>query len=96
MITMIKKTLAVIVLAAMVAGSVCAPAFGQPMTKAEKRRLFLKGAKLWGVYCNQCHNARPPGEKAPYEWDMEIMHMRTLSNMPEDDAQAIVQYLKAK
>ncbi len=66
------------------------------LSRAEKRRLFLKGAKLWPVYCNQCHNARPPGEKAPYEWDQEIMHMRMLGNMPADDARALVQYLKAR
>jgi hypothetical protein len=64
------------------------------MTKAERARLFLKGAELWPIYCNQCHNARPPSEKAPYEWNQIIIHMRTLSNMPASDANAILEYLK--
>ncbi len=66
----------------------------QNLSKAERRQLLIKGAKLWGVYCNQCHNARPGSEKAPYEWDQEIMHMRTLGNIPAADARAIVEYLK--
>jgi hypothetical protein len=72
------------------------PVFAQAPSKAEKRRLILKGSKLWPVYCNQCHNARPPGEKAPYEWDQEIMHMRMLGNIPADDARALVEYLKTR
>ena len=34
-------------------------------------------------------------EKAPYEWDSIMMHMRTLGNFPPDDAKAILEYLKA-
>ena len=66
------------------------------MTPAEHKRLFREGAKLWPVYCNTCHNARPGSEKAPYEWDMIIMHMRTLGNFPQEDTQAILEYLKAR
>ena len=47
-------------------------------------------------YCNTCHNARPGSEKAPYEWDQIMMHMRTLGNLPPDDANAILEYLKAR
>ena len=91
-----RRLLIVILLAGVALGSVCTSVSAGPPTKAERRRLILKGAKLWPVYCNQCHNARTPGEKAPYEWDQEIMHMRTLSSMPADDARAIVEYLKAR
>jgi mono/diheme cytochrome c family protein len=66
----------------------------QQMTPAEKRELFREGAKLWPVYCAQCHNARPGSEFAPYQWNQIIMHMRGLSNMPAKDAQAILVYLK--
>jgi len=65
-------------------------------TPAEHRRLFRLGAKLWPLYCNTCHNARPGSEKAPYEWDQIVMHMRTVGNIPPDDAKAILQYLKAR
>jgi hypothetical protein len=62
---------------------------------AEHRQLVIKGAKLWPIYCNQCHNARPGSEKSPYEWNQIMMHMRTLGNIPPDDAKAILEYLKA-
>lgn len=91
-----RRVLIAILLAGIALGSVCTRASAGALTKAERRRLILKGAKLWPVYCNQCHNARTPGEKAPYEWDQEIMHMRTLSSMPADDARALVEYLKAR
>lgn len=68
----------------------------QPDDEAAKRQRFRLGAKLWTVYCNECHNARTPAEKAPHEWDMVIMHMRSLGNIPPDDAKALVEYLKAR
>ena len=66
----------------------------QEISPAEHKRLFREGAKLWPIYCNTCHNARPGSEKAPYEWDQIMMHMRTLGNIPPDDADAILVYLK--
>jgi mono/diheme cytochrome c family protein len=63
--------------------------------QAEHRQLVVRGAKLWPVYCNACHNARPGSEKAPYEWNQIMMHMRTLGNIPPEDAKAILEYLKA-
>ena len=63
---------------------------------ADQKRMFRKGAQLWPIYCNTCHNARPGSEKAPYEWDQVIMHMRALGNIPPDDASAILVYLKAR
>jgi mono/diheme cytochrome c family protein len=62
----------------------------------EQKRVFREGAKLWPVYCNTCHNARPGSEKAPYEWDLIMMHMRSLENMTPDNAKAILEYLKAR
>ena len=62
----------------------------------EQKLLFREGAKLWSVYCNTCHNARPGSEKAPYEWDLIMMHMRSLENMTPDNAKAILEYLKAR
>ena len=38
----------------------------------------------------------PGSEKAPYEWDLIMMHMRTLGNFPQEDTQAILEYLKAR
>ena len=67
---------------------------GSQLTKREKAELFRRGAQLWLVYCAQCHNARPGSEFAPYQWDQIMMHMRGLSNMPAQNARAIVEYLK--
>ena len=65
------------------------------MSQAEQKRLFREGARLWPLYCNTCHNARPGSEKSSYEWDQIIMHMRSLGNIPEEDAEAIKVFLKA-
>ena len=40
-------------------------------SKAEKQKLFLDGARLWPVYCSQCHNARPGSEFSPAQWDVD-------------------------
>jgi mono/diheme cytochrome c family protein len=92
-----KKIILAFAIAALTFGTLVAPlmAADGPMSAAEKRRLFRKGAQLWPVYCNTCHNARPGSEKASYEWDAIMMHMRTLGNLPPDDANAILVYLKA-
>ncbi|HUO06111.1 MAG TPA: hypothetical protein VMU16_13020 [Candidatus Binataceae bacterium] len=92
-----RKAIFVIIISGLVIGAIGRPAFAEDnMSKAEKRELFRKGAKLWPIYCAQCHNPRPPGEKAPYEWDQVIMHMRQISNMPAANARAILIYLKSR
>ncbi len=67
-----------------------------PITPAERMQLMMRGAQLWPLYCNTCHNARAGGEKAPYEWNQIIMHMRTLGNIPPEDVKALMVYLEAK
>ena len=60
----------------------------------EQRELFVKGAKLWPVYCAQCHNARPGSQFSPSQWDAITMHMRTQSIMPAENMRAIKEFLK--
>jgi mono/diheme cytochrome c family protein len=60
----------------------------------EQRQLFVEGAKLWPVYCAQCHNARPGSQFSPSQWDTITMHMRTQSIMPAKDMRAIKEFLK--
>jgi hypothetical protein len=72
-----------------------ARAASDPSPAQERRQLFLRGAELWPIYCNTCHNARPGSEFSPVEWNMIIMHMRTQANLPPQDAKAILEYLKA-
>ena len=92
-----KKIFAAIALAALTIGLAGVPASAQDnSTAAEHRRLFREGAQLWPMYCNTCHNARPGSEKAPYEWDLIIRHMRTLGNVPAGDERALLEYLKSR
>ncbi len=82
----------------LMAGSLSVRAADGPEEAARKRRhmeLFRKGAKLWPIYCNHCHNARDASEFAPYQWDQIMMHMRTLGNLPPEDASALLEYLKS-
>ena len=61
---------------------------------SDRRMMFRRGAQLWPVYCNTCHNARPGPEFSPAEWNMIMMHMRTQANLTGQDARAILEYLK--
>lgn len=65
----------------------------EPKTQ-EQRELFVEGAKLWPVYCAQCHNARPGSQFSPAQWDIITMHMRTQSIMPAKNMRAIKEFLK--
>jgi mono/diheme cytochrome c family protein len=94
-----RKILIAILLAGIELGAIWGRSLAQQQTpedEAERRQRFRLGAKLWPVYCNQCHNARTPAEKAPYEWDMVIMHMRSLGNIPPEYEKALLEYLKAR
>ena len=91
-----KKRLIATLFVVVALGSICGLALAQPANDAERKQLILKGSRLWPIYCNQCHNARPPGEKAPHEWDMIIMHMRSRGNIPPENARALLEYLKSR
>ncbi len=71
--------------------------FGQAdeQTDKEKRALILKGNELWGQYCSNCHNAPPAADRAPHEWDVIALHMRTRANLPAEQARAIFAYLRS-
>ena len=73
----------------------CAAGFEPASSPEERRALFRRGAQLWPVYCNTCHNARTAAEFSPAEWTMILMHMRTQANLPAEDARAVLEYLKS-
>jgi hypothetical protein len=83
------------VLAALAAGVARAESL-QPTEEQRQHHLelFRKGSALWPIYCKHCHEARNAAEFAPYQWDQIMMHMRTMENMPIEDANAILEYLK--
>ena len=90
-----KKLLLIVCMMTALLGSTLRPGMADDDAKAEKRQLFRDGAKLWPVYCAQCHNARTGSEFAPYQWNAILMHMRTQANLPVRDARAILEYLKS-
>jgi hypothetical protein len=91
---MLNRT--ILALAAVLAlAATCAPfALAAEQLPAEQRRLFIEGARLWPVYCAQCHNARPGSQFSPAQWDAITMHMRTQSIMPAKNMRAIKEFLK--
>jgi mono/diheme cytochrome c family protein len=94
---MMTKTLTAIALALLalpLLGSMVAAE--EKPSKAEEKALFRQGAELWPQVCGTCHNARPGGERSPAEWDTIMMHMRSVANLPAEDAQAIMVFLKAR
>lgn len=92
-----RSTMTTIVTAIIAITTLSAPMFlhADETGKAEQRKLFREGARLWPVYCAQCHQARPGGQFSAVQWNSIMMHMRTQSEMPAKDARAILEYLKA-
>lgn len=87
------KVLILMAIAAAASAGLCRTVDAEEMTK-EQHKLFVTGAKLWPVYCAQCHNARPGSQFSPAQWDAITMHMRTQSIMPAKDMRAITEFLK--
>ncbi len=88
-IALALAAIAAVALSALGAGRALAAESGEA-----QRELFKQGAKLWPVYCAQCHNARPGSEFSPAQWNIIMMHMRTQANLPANDARALTEYLK--
>jgi mono/diheme cytochrome c family protein len=75
--------------------AVCPPSgIAAEANSTEERELFVSGARLWPVYCAQCHNARPGSQFSPAQWESISMHMRTISNMPAKNIRAIKAFLQ--
>jgi len=89
-----RRLLSMVQLMTLIVGLLC-PSSQASESQTTSRQLFREGAKLWPVYCAQCHNARPGSQFAPYQWDAILMHMRTQANLPAQNARAILEYLKA-
>jgi mono/diheme cytochrome c family protein len=70
-------------------------AWAGPPDGTEQKMLFRRGAQLWPQTCGNCHKPRPGGERSPVEWDTIMLHMRTVANLPADDARAIQAFLRA-
>jgi mono/diheme cytochrome c family protein len=93
-IAMLNRTILALA-AVLVLIAICTPfAFPAVQPSPEQRRLFVEGARLWPVYCAQCHNARPGSQFSPAQWEAITMHMRTQSIMPAKNMRAIKEFLQ--
>jgi mono/diheme cytochrome c family protein len=63
---------------------------------ADSRELFREGSKLWPQTCGTCHKPQPGSDRSPAEWDIIMMHMRSVANLPTRQTEAILAYLKAR
>ena len=92
--TTLSKSIVIRLLAIVLLALTAGMALAAESEQQQQRQLFKLGAKLWPVYCAQCHNARPGSEFSPVQWDVIMMHMRTQANLPANDARAMTEYLK--
>ena len=92
--TTLSKSIVIRLLAIVLLALIAGKALAAESEQQQQRQLFKLGAKLWPVYCAQCHNARPGSEFSPAQWDVIMMHMRTQANLPANDARAMTEYLK--
>jgi hypothetical protein len=92
--TTLSKSIVIRLLAIVLLALTAGKALAAESEQQQQRQLFKLGAKLWPVYCAQCHNARPGSEFSPVQWDVIMMHMRTQANLPASDARAMTEYLK--
>ena len=60
------------------------------------KALVRRGARLWSPYCGACHNARPPSERSPTEWETIALHMRVRANLSARDTEALLAFLKSR
>lgn len=54
----------------------------------------LSGAVLWAQNCNRCHNMRAPQEFNDSQWSIIVSHMRTIANLPGEQANKILKFLQ--
>jgi len=90
----VRKVTPLVVL--LLGGFAAVLSWAQDTTSEDKKALYLRGSDEWGQYCANCHNATPPSDRAPHEWDTIMQHMRVRANMPAESARAIVEYLRSR
>lgn len=70
----------------------CAGDGGKPATSARSDK---SGSELWGENCGRCHTTRSPTLYSDAQWALIMQHMRTMANIPGEDARKIEAFLKA-
>jgi len=54
----------------------------------------LSGAELWSQNCSRCHNMRAPQEFNDSQWNIIMAHMRSVGNIPGEQAREILKFLQ--
>lgn len=62
---------------------------------AESSNPSIAGATAWQQQCIRCHEYRTPSAYNDSEWETTLLHMRTRANLPAEDAQAILEFMKS-
>lgn len=65
-------------------------------TSSSKIVQNASGAQLWAMKCQACHNAPPPNQFSPQQWDVIIYHMKTYANLTQPEMNKIVKFLKQR
>lgn len=71
--------------------------FGCPASSAlaqDREPDVARGAQAWAQHCMRCHNPRSPGELTDPEWEISMLHMRIIANLPGDMARDILKFLQ--
>jgi len=55
----------------------------------------IAGATLWQQQCNRCHEYRTPAAYDDSQWETIMLHMQTRANIPAEDAEVILEFLKS-
>lgn len=75
--------------------TVCVTALAAPdEALGQQSNRLARGAELWNLTCNQCHNRRSPVERTDSQWDVIVSHMRTRANLTKAEVQALVAFLQ--
>lgn len=74
---------------------ICVTVFIDPeYAHGQSPNQLARGAQLWNLSCNQCHNRRSPLERTDAQWDVIASHMRTRANLTRSEVQALVAFLQ--
>lgn len=95
------KAISMMIAGALVAGALVAgPAAAQQGERALQPKgadpmAVVRGAKLWGQYCAQCHNARDPKDLSDEQWRVSVTHMRIRAGLTGQEARDILRFLQS-
>jgi len=61
---------------------------------SEEKQQEVSGSELWSQNCGRCHNYRGVHEFDDAQWEVIVSHMRSIGNIPGNEARAILKFLQ--